>query len=317
MIVFTLLAMFIGCSRIPSDIGRSNEVVVVSTTIDSVLISKHLQLYAFVPQKENLFKFTYVQDTLVKYYKNYHTLFLFGSLEDEFLNILLREDAKTTTRKDTFALFKLNDLWTRNQTVIILVASSHEHIERALVKFKPIIMPLLEENYYSKIKDTYYVRKMSKKLKKVLGSHGFSMDFDKQWMIDSTFKDEGFVYIHTHFPDRSIFYYKEQLPGPLTDSLVLMKRDEITSRFYNGDYILRDFTSTDPIEFKDLKGIRVRGVWQNDSLVAGGPFLSYFFILDDTLLVIDGLLFSPGERKSDYFTMLEVILNSFEIVRDK
>jgi hypothetical protein len=317
MTMFVLLTLFTGCSRIPADIGRSNEVVVVSTKIDSVLIVEHLQLYTFVPQKENLFKFTYVHDSLIKYYKNYHTLFLYGSLEDEFLDILLRNDAKATTREDTFALFKLNDLWTRDQTVIILVASEHDHIRRAFTKFKPVITPLLEENYYQKIKQTYYVKKMSKKLKKTLASYGFTMDFDKQWMIDSTFRNEGFVFIHTHFPDRSVFYYREPLQEPLTDSLVFKKRDELTAQFYRGDYILRDFTTIEPIEFKELQGIRMRGVWQNDSLVAGGPFISYFFTHKDTLIAIDGLLFNPGERKSDYFTALEVILNSFEPVRDQ
>ena len=63
-----------------------------------------------------------------------------------------------------------------------------------------------------------------------------------------------------------------------------------------------------------MKGIRLNGVWQNDSLVAGGPFLSYFLTQNDTLYVIDGMLFHPGERKSDYLTKIEVIMNSFRIM---
>ncbi|MBN2620383.1 DUF4837 family protein [candidate division WOR-3 bacterium] len=315
--VFSVLLYLCGCSRIPSHVGRSYEIVVLSTIIDTHLIQQNLQVYNFVPQKEGLFKFLFVQDTMVEYYDNYHTLFLYGSLDDDFLKTLLRDDAKTTTRNDTFALFKLDNLWARGQLAIILVASENSYIEQGLQKFKPLIIELLEENYYQRIKATYYMNKMSKQVQKTLKSYGFSLDVDKQWLIDSTYEHEGFIFVHAHFPDRSIFLYKEPSREILSDSLVLKKRNELTARFYHGDYIMPDFTTIDKIEFKEMKGMRIKGVWQNDSLVAGGPFLSYFFVHDDTLYAIDGLLFNPGERKSDFFTTLEVILNSFEIMRSK
>jgi hypothetical protein len=314
---FTVMVYFCGCSRIPSRVGRSNEVVVLSTVIDTHLIQQNLQVYNFVPQKEGLFKFHFVQDTMVEYYDNYHTLFLYGSLNDDFLNTLLRDDAKQTTRNDTFALFKLNNLWAQGQLAIILVASENKYIEQGLAKFQPLIIEMLEENYYQRIKTTYYLKTMSKQTKKTLMSYGFSLDVDKQWIIDSTYRHDGFIFVHTHFPDRSIFFYKEPSSEALSDSFVLKKRNELTTRFYHGDYVLPDFTTIDKIEFKDMKGTRIKGVWQNDSLVAGGPFLSYFFTRDDTLYIIDGLLFNPGERKSDYLTTLEVILNSFGIARLK
>lgn len=308
---------FRGCSRIPSHVGRSNEVVVFSTVIDTHLIRQNLQVYNFVPQKEELFKFLFVQDTMIRHYDTRHTLFLYGSLEDDFLHTLLRDDAKATTRNDTFALFKLDDVWTKDQLAIILVASANEYLEQGMQKFKPLIIELLEENYYQRIKSAYYLKTMNKRSKKTLMSYGFSLDIDKQWLIDSTYKNDGLIFVHTHFPDRSIFMYKEPLCKTLSDSFVLEKRNELTARFYHGDYVLPDFTTIDRIEFKDMEGIRIKGVWQNDSLVAGGPFLSYFLVRNDTLYTIDGLLFNPGERKSDYFTTLEVILNSFDIVPSK
>jgi hypothetical protein len=112
-----------------------------------------------------------------------------------------------------------------------------------------------------------------------------------------------------------IFFYKRPYTSQLTGDYALSKRDSLTRTYYKGDYILRDLTTAEEIEFKNMRGIRLRGVWQNDSLVAGGPFLSYFLMKDDSLYVLDGLLFNPGERKTDYFTMVEVILNSFEIIK--
>ena len=93
------------------------------------------------------------------------------------------------------------------------------------------------------------------------------------------------------------------------------KRDLLTKKYYNGDYILNDLVNSEEIEFKNMRGLKLKGVWQNDSLVAGGPFVSYFLIDRDTLYVIDAVLFNPGKRKSDYFTTLEVIMNSFQIFK--
>ena len=95
----------------------------------------------------------------------------------------------------------------------------------------------------------------------------------------------------------------------------LAKRDYLTARYYDGDYILQELTTAEPIEFANMRGIRLRGVWQNDSLVAGGPFLSYFLESGDSLYVIDGIVFNPGERKTDHLTTIEVIMNSFRLIR--
>jgi len=150
-------------------------------------------------------------------------------------------------------------------------------------------------------------------MKKTLAHFGIEMDFPENWMIDSTNKSENFIFIHTHYPDRSIFFYREKRTGELDDSLAIKKRNEITKKFYNGDYILKDLTIAEKIVFQGMSGLKLKGVWQNDSLVAGGPFLTYFFNKNDSLYIIDGILFLPGERKTDYFTTLEVIMNSFKL----
>jgi len=302
------------CARIPPTHGRSRDIVVISSTIDSQLIVDNLQLYNYVPQKESLFTFIFAEDTAINTVKKFHTLFLYGSLQDGFIDVLLDGDAKKTTEKDTFTLFKLDDLWSKHQLAIILAVSEPQYITPGLLRFKDAITKILEENYYNRVKANYYIKQIDKTMMNTLREYGVTFDIAKGWLIDSTYKEEHFIFVHTHFPDRAIFFYKEPYAAELSSDYVLSKRDSLTRTYYKGDYILRDLTNTEEIEFKDMRGIRLRGVWQNDSLVAGGPFLSYFLKKNDTLYVLDGMLFNPGERKTDYFTMVEVILNSLEIV---
>lgn len=309
-----LVILFSSCARIPPTYGKSRDVVVISSTIDAQLIENNLQLYNYVPQKESLFTFMFAEDTAIKTVKKFHTLFLYGSLQDEFIDILLDDKAKKTTAEDTFTLFRLENLWSKHQLVIVLAVSEPQYITPGLLHFKEVIANILEENYYNRVKANYYTKHMDQKTKGALRQYGVTFDIAKGWLIDSTYKDRNFIFLHTHFPDRVIFFYKEPHTAELSRDYALSKRDSLTRVYYEGDYVLRDLTDTEEIEFKNMKGIRLRGVWQNDSLVAGGPFLSYFLRKNDTLYILDGLLFNPGERKTDYFTMVEVILNSFEIV---
>ncbi|MGQ9464153.1 MAG: DUF4837 family protein [bacterium] len=309
-----ILVLFVGCRKFPESVGKARDVVVVASDIDTSLINRNLQLYRYVPQREPSFVFIFAQDTLLKNVKQFHSLFLYGSLKDDFLYELLDAEARAATLKDTFNLFKVDNLWAKNQTVVILITSEPSYIPEAIRRYQKMIIKLLEESYYRKFKLSFYEKEMDRNIKVHLRRFGWELDVPVGWMIDSTFKNENFICVHSHYPDRSIFLFKEQNTGKLDDSLVIEKRDNLTKKYYNGDYVFRELTTIEPIEFQDMRGLRIRGVWQNDSLVAGGPFLSYFLKRGDYLYIIDGILFLPGERKTDYMLGLEVMMNSFKII---
>ncbi len=315
--VFMAVIFTTSCENIPSNIGKSHEIVVAAPSIDTSIIINNIQLYNYVPQREGLFTFLFKADTAIKQFSRYHTIIIYGTLADESIATLLNDDAKLTTQKDTFTLFKLNDLWAKEQLVIIMAVSEPIYISSGIEKYGNIISSILEEDYYQRIKKNYYYRDIDKKHKATLEEFGVTFDLTKSWIIDSTYWNEHFLFFHTHFPDRSIFFYKEPASEAISLTMALEKRDALTSKYYNGDYVLTDLVNSEEIEFKNMKGLKLEGVWQNDSLIAGGPFISYFLTDGDTLFIIDGVLFNPGKRKSDYFTTLEVIMNSFQIVRQK
>jgi hypothetical protein len=309
-----LVTTVLTCARIPPNVGKSREVVVIASEINKPLIVNALQMYNYVPQKEAVFSFICAADTALKNYSKFHTILLYGSLDDEFINILLNSEAREATRNDTFTLFKLNDLWAKGQLAIVFAVSEPQYIELGIEKYRTIISKILSDNYYERIKQNYYNEPIDTDISNHLKNFGVTFDFQKGWMIDSTYSDENFIFVHAHLPDRSIFFYRENLSERLTDSMAIMKRNALTKKYYHGDYVLKELTEAEHIEFQSMNGIRLRGVWQNDSLVAGGPFLSYLLVNDSILYVIDGMIFHPGERKSDYLTKIEVIMNSVNIM---
>jgi len=303
------------CIKLVRSTGKSSDVVVVASTRDEGLIDENIQIYNYVPQAEGVFTFIFASDTALEAYKKHHAIFMYGTLQDEFINTMLSQEARDATVNDTFTVFKLKDLWASGQTIVLLAAINRDHLARGIEKYGQLIGQTLEENHYQRIKKHYYDAGISSRMKDRLKKYGMTIDINTAWMIDSTHKDNNFIFVHTHFPDRSIFYYKEPRKSPPNDQYALAKRDSLTKDYYTGDYLLKELTTVEPIEFAGLRGIRMRGVWQNDSLIAGGPFISYFLTDGDTLYVIDGIVFNPGERKTDHMTRIEVIMNSFNLIR--
>ncbi len=313
--VLLILILSVSCARLKRSVGKSNDVVVVLSNFDQNLVTEVTQLYNYVPQKEGLFNFIFVGDTLLDAYQYHHAILLCGTLQDDAVQTLLNREARNQTEKDTITLFKKNDLWASDQLTLILAVRDGQYLEKALKKYGKLIGQTLEENYYQRVKRNYYISGISSKMKNRLKRYGMTIDISEAWLIDTTYQADDFIYVHTHFPDRSIFFYKEARTHTIDDTFALAKRDSLTKKYYSGDYILGELTVIEPIEFLGLKGLRMRGVWQNDSLVAGGPFLSYFLSDDDTLYIIDGVVFNPGERKTDYLTKIEVIMNSLNLIR--
>lgn len=317
LILFGALILNMTCARLRRSIGKSNELLVVASTIEPDRVVKAVQLYNYVPQEEGIFSFMFISDTAFDAYQYHHAVLLCGSLEDEFINTLLNREARRQTEQDTFSLFRKNDIWANGQLTMILAVRDPADIDAALSKYGRLIAQTFEEHYYQRVKQNYYAGGISRKMKDRLRRFGITLDINEAWLIDSTHQADRFIYIHTHFPDRAIFFYKEPMDRPLDSGYALAKRDSLAGKYYNGDRILKELTFAEPIEFAGLKGIRLKGVWQNDSLVAGGPFLAYFLADTgfDTLYVIDGMVFNPGERKSDQLTKIEVIINSLNLVQ--
>src|SRR4030042_4831209 len=95
-IIFTIIISMITCARIPSHTGKSRQIIVLSCEPDSQLIESNIQIFQYLPQEEALFSYLCLSDTAIKAFKKNHAIFLYGSLEDEFIDLLLDDEARRT-----------------------------------------------------------------------------------------------------------------------------------------------------------------------------------------------------------------------------
>ena len=71
-IYVVIIVLLLACAKIPPHVGKSRDIVTISSKINEPLIVNALQVYNYVPQKEGLFTFLFAQDTAITHYDKFH-----------------------------------------------------------------------------------------------------------------------------------------------------------------------------------------------------------------------------------------------------
>ncbi|MCS7249578.1 MAG: DUF4837 family protein [candidate division WOR-3 bacterium] len=313
-ILISILLLF-SCSPLPPTIGKLREVIIFTEYQNEIAeeISKILEKKVYTPQPESYFTIRYKPFSSFPLLKDFTTLFLIGTITDEFISDLVGDKIEIIKR-DTFGFFRLKDLYTKNQQIFIFVSNNKNLLKEGLKRYEKRIFYSLLEHIYNLIHlYTYSIGIDKKKIKYLKENYRFTLKVPKKYILKEEYKDNNFIYLFTHYPDRSIFVYFDNKKRDLMPKKIADLRDSLTIKFYNGDYILREYTFAETTYFLNQVALKLIGVWQNDRDIIGGPFISYAFNYQDKFFLLDGTLFYPGEKKLNNLLQLDVILNTFEV----
>ncbi len=313
LLIFILFLF--SCSPLPPTIGKLREVIIFTEYENEIrdIISKILEKKVYTPQPESYFTIRYKNLASFPLLKDFSTLFLIGTISDEFISDLIGDKIEIV-KKDTFGFFRLKELYGKNQQIFIFVSNDKNLLKEGLKRYeKRIFYSLLEHLYHLIHLYTYSIGIDKEKIKYLKENYSFAFKVPKRYFLKEEYKKENFIYLFTHYPDRSIFIYFDNKKRELIPKKIADLRDSLTIKFYNGDYILREYTYYETTYFLNQLSLKIMGVWQNDKDIIGGPFISYAFNYKDKFYLIDGTLFYPGEKKLNNLLQLEVILKTFEV----
>ncbi|MEO0074284.1 MAG: DUF4837 family protein, partial [candidate division WOR-3 bacterium] len=151
-----------------------------------------------------------------------------------------------------------------------------------------------------------------KKSEELIRRYRFALDVPAHWLVEMRHDTARFVYIYSHYPDRSVFVFWSDSFVPLQLGSILALRNRLTQAFYDGDVVNEDVpVVAETISFLSSYCLRSRGVWRNQRMVIGGPFVNYCFVHQGRFFMLDGMLFSPGEEKLDNLFQLEAVIRTF------
>lgn len=314
VVLFTLIKT--SCSpQLPTSIGRIREIVIITpyhNLIDSVM-KKILQRDIYTPQPEPEFLIRNEPISRLEVALAFHFVFIVGTINDVPIRQIIGAEYEKV-KKDTFRLLALAEPWAKNQKVLIFVAQDESLLVFGLNRYAERIRYTFQQYALEQIKRVSYDRGFNKRLKqKTLTKYGFSFDLPYGFKLVDKYEFDKFIYFVTHNPDRSIFCYKEVGIKPLIKDNLLALRDSLTAQFYEGDFVVKELAQVDTVRFLDVLALKIKGVWQNNQLNAGGPFVSYCFNYENNFYYIDGMVFNPGKHKLDNQNQMDVILQTFEL----
>lgn len=312
-ILIALALLVTSCEYKPDSVGRARDVLVF--TEHKEVIEQELAFalgkQVFTPQPTREFVVRYLEPAELANRLTQHGILIVGFEDDSLINSLFPD----LSANDSFALYRINDVWAKNQSVLVFMARDTLSMLLGLKAVRSKIHETFKYRLLERLEAMTYEKGKDEELSEKIETYGFKVKVPKEWLLDERYAAQNFIWVHAHDPERSIFiYWEEKERENLSRTTMLALRDSLTALFYEGDYLDSTFTTAGPSYFRGNEAIRIEGVWQNEELIVGGPMITFSFNEAGRFWMIDAILFYPGPptKKVFWLNQLEVILATFE-----
>lgn len=274
-----------------------------------------LQKEIFTPQPASEFFLRYTNFEDLEPRLAYHSLFFIGLEHDPWVSEIFPNEVSA---QDSSAMFRIRDVWAKDQLIIVLVATDSATLIQGLKARRQEIYEAFKYHMLARLEAMTYMGRKDRELTSKVAEYGFGLKVPTDWLLVTKDAPGSFIWIHTHNPDRSVFVYWEDAPRPeLNPEIAMDIRDSVTALYYEGDVLNRQFTTAGPIYFRGIPAVKIAGIWDNEQVIpggGGGPMITYAFNTDDRFYLIDGMLYYPEStprKKLFWLNQLEVILSTF------
>ena len=321
--ILILILLFTSCDFKPRAEGVENQIhVVVSfedfskvkTIIDSIFLPEIL-----TPEPESFFELKYILPEDFDKIKNYHNILIVSILDipdstgDKLIYSFL---PKNSSERNENKIFSKRDVFARDQVFSVVYGKDFEDFKNTLI----INSKWIYNKYFN-----FYRDRQEKHLFKRREQNDLSnLIFEKfNWKIriqhDFTLIKEdsnnNFIWLGRAFPFRWLSFNWNDYNNKLTfENLNFDTLLNEYSKFYNNDILfLKKYRNISRDKIGNFDAIKLEGLWEHNSDVKGGPFISYFFY--DTnlkkLFHINLLVYNPGRKKLPSLLQLEIMSKTY------
>ncbi len=316
------------CDFKQETMGYQHRIFVVSDSLfwDEVNepIEKRFQNIIYTPHVENSFYLTPIPLKDLNEFKYRMNLMFIGTAKgndkvSQYLREIIPEDFRKGVDAGRYFYLFNEDMFARDQIGMVLYARDKQDFLQKFNTYKNEIYNKFEDQYYTRLEKSMfehgYLERIADFLKE---NYGWYVKVQHDYFIALQDFDHKYVWLRRLDPHRwlSIWELKADSSMLVRDSLIQI-RDRMANMFYEGDAIVQEDTYIKETEFRGQRTRKLVGVWENDSLLVGGPFRSYAVHRPETstLYFIDIAVMAPGKNKKPYLDQLEVIAGTFTVMK--
>lgn len=284
----------------------------------------------FTPQQEKLYRVKRIDIQDIEKYQNRKNLIVAGILNNnstcgKFIDAILNDNEVNKLKSGSSPFIKKENLWSENQLVVFLGASSMEQLKKTLEDNKDLILAEYQKITEKMLSAGIYDHRYEKKdiQGHLLKNYNFMLYVQNDFKILKENKDEDYVLLGSLNKDLSkiifIHWMNNKSPNCLTSDSVKAIRNSLVNRINKviGDSLKMtisvDSYSWDEVDFKGRYAIFMQGLWDYNDKDKGGPFLNYTFYDEKSkrIYMLDGALYAPGFYKKNLIKQMDMVLQSF------
>lgn len=326
----------------PSAFGAINGVTVVADSslwLDGAAdsIAYFLEApYIILPQPEPIFDVRHIEperlaaQPLFRELRNYVVLADLSNTNSATTKLVVNDlsDAKITqVKEEGFGTVVARNKWAKGQQLIYLMGKNREELLRGMSTTRAAVVKRIGDSENLRIKETTYFQGVDNNLMEVAQQrtgvkvqipYGYEMvpvdSPDFAWFKRGTRKGSMNIMV-TKVP----YENQEQLSKEGLKTIRNKVGREYISSSLDSTYMrINDEDLPLFTESMDLNGafaIEGRGIWEMENDFQAGPFLSYLINdkVNSQLVLVDGFILSPGEKKRDLMSQLEQILRTAKV----
>lgn len=339
-LLLLLSSTVIGCGYeyVPSSRGELDEVLVlIDTTKGQGEVTEAL-LETFARPIETLpgFETTYrvrMQDFSTEKqldaFRRHPNIIIAAPLDEQsgpgaLVRALLNESIEQRVRDGESFAFPVENLWARDQWVLILSGADHGMLASNLSEFgQPLVEQLLEKELERRPAEIYRKGEQVHLSDSLMQTHGWSvrMQHDYVWIATH----ENFVRFRRYLPENDRWMWGWWLegfddPGLLTPSFIQQKRDSLLQIHMKGEregsYMETEYRRavlTRHLDHPDYLAFETLGTWRMVGDFMGGPFVNftYFDPLTSRLYMVEYGQFAPNVGKRRFVRQFRAMGRTF------
>jgi len=285
-------------------VGTSREVLMVyseDSKFSAGALYKYMTRILYTPQPETLIYLRPIKWDKFPQYENFRNKILFLLPNDSLWSLCKEEEG---------VLFRKN-LFLRGDFTILVCSYDSRAMLRMITDYMPVIWDTILNKAIRELSEVEFLGgKNRKAMEKVKRLFGLEMVIPAGW---KEYKEgEGFLSFIKGNPSRFIFIYSEPSERSFTLEDVVNLRDSLTTIYYEGDSVVREYITSMTDNVAGVSILKIYGLWKNDTLVAGGPFVSYAFNKDGRFYLLDAGVFAPeSQNKVNLVLRVEGIIRTF------
>lgn len=327
--LLSVIITFNGCDYKTTTVGYQYRIFVVA---DSLVwldlkddIEQTFESIVYTPHTEKSFYITWTPFEKLNEFKERMNVFIIGTEDgngeaSNYLKKVLPEEFKSGARENKyFYLFK-DDMFARMQIGLIMFAKDCAAFKDNFNMLKSEIFNTFSKKYYARLEKTMFYKGERKDTESYLAENfGWKVRVQHDYFIAIQDVEKDYVWLRRLDPDRWLSVWKVTGDSAAleTDSIFQI-RNKVLGEYYQGDCVVEEESYLTETEFNGQTTKKIIGLWRNDSLLIGGPFRTYIVHnkQDSSVYFVDIAVMAPTKNKKSYLDQLEVIANTFEIVKD-